>query len=248
MEKISRFFRTIIWNIVFWTIMVVTMVLVPIVYLLGKIGDGSLKAKFLSQLVNFWSNTLLFFSGSKLTVIGKENIPDDHSYCVVSNHQGYFDIPVILNVIPWTVGFVAKKELKKIPFLSVWMDAIGVVYLDRKDRRGAIDVIRTASERINSGQPMVIFPEGTRSKGGPVKEFKQGSLKLATLAKTKILPITLDGTYQLIEGVNWGINPAEIRVTIHPVIDTNTLSDEEIKTLGKQLKDIIEAPLLEKKQ
>ncbi len=241
--KVVPLFRTIIWNFLFWVIMIFSQLFMPILFLLTKMGKIDTRSRFVSALAHWWTDVLIRLSGSKLEIIGEENIPDDHSYCIISNHQGFFDIPVIIRTIPWTVGFIAKKELAKVPLLSMWMKVIGVVFLDRSDRRAAIKVMQTASEKIKCGHPMVIFPEGTRSKGGPVAPFKQASLKLATLARTKIIPITVNNTYEIIEGKEKGINPANITVHVHPVIDIETLSDEEVSNLSETLRNIIIAPL-----
>ncbi len=223
--------------------MVISQVLIPIIYVMVITKMKELTGRFISCLVRYWADLLLLFSGSKLTIYGVENIPDDHSYCIVANHQGYFDIPVILRAIPWTVGFVAKKELADMPLVSIWMRAIGVVFMDRSDRRKAMDVMKNASERVKKGQPMVIFPEGTRSKNGTVGTFKQGSLKLATLAKTRILPVTISGTREILEGKKWGINPSHVKLFFHPVVDLASVDQDEIPFLGEQLRTTIVEPL-----
>ncbi len=241
--KVVTFFRTIIWNFLFWVIMIFSQLFMPIIFILTKMGKIDTRSRFVTALAHWWTDVLIKLSGSTLEITGEENIPDDHSYCIISNHQGFFDIPVIVRTIPWTVGFVAKKELAKVPLLSMWMKAIGVVFLDRTNRRSAIKVMQTASEKVKQGHPMVIFPEGTRSQGGPVAPFKQASLKLATIAKTKIIPITVNNTYQIIEGKEKGINPAKITVHVHPVIDIEKLSEDEVLNLADTLREIIIAPL-----
>lgn len=235
--------RTVFWNIVFWALLTFSLVFLLINSILKLFKLNTASARFISALASFWAELHLLLSGSTFKIHGKENIPDDHSFCIVSNHQGYFDIPVILRAIPWPVGFVAKKELAKVPLLSLWMKAFGVIFLDRSDRRKAIDVMKRASERIKSGHPMVVFPEGTRSQGGPVAPFKQASLKLATLAKTRILPVTISGTSEIIEGKKWGINPSKVDLYIHPVIDVAELDEEEIPELANRLREIIKQPL-----
>lgn len=235
--------RTLFWNFIFWGLLVVSQIFIPYFLILEKLGKNDHRARFASKLATFWAGVLIKFSGSTLTIHGKENIPADHSYTIVANHQGYFDIAIILYAIPWTVGFVAKKELSKIPFLHSWMRTIGVVFMDRKDKRAAISVMKMASDRIKSGQPMVIFPEGTRSQGGPIAEFKQGSLKLATLSKTRILPVTIKGTHNIIEGEKWGINPTKMEMWFHPIIDTETIPEDELPTLAERLREVISVPM-----
>jgi len=223
--------------------MIFSQLLMPIIFLLTKMGKLDTRSRMVSALAHWWTDVLITLSGSTLEIVGEENIPEDHSYCIISNHQGFFDIPVIIRTIPWTVGFVAKKELAKVPLLSVWMKVIGVVFLDRSNRRSAIQLMQSSSEKVKEGHPMVIFPEGTRSKGGPVAPFKQASLKLATLAKTKILPITVNNTYKVIEGKEWGINPAKITVHVHPIIDIQQWNEDDIPGLADHLREIIVDPL-----
>ena len=90
---------------------------------------------------------------------------------------------------------------------------------------------------------MVIFPEGTRSKCGQIGEFKAGSFKLATKAKVPIVPITIDGTYKLLEANRGRIRPADVRVTIHPAIQTEGISREEEYALPERVKGIISSVL-----
>ena len=78
---------------------------------------------------------------------------------------------------------------------------------------------------------MVIFPEGTRSKGKPIEEFKSGSFKLATKSNCTIVPLTINGTYKLLEQNNNKIKAAPVELVIHPAIDVSSLSDEDYKKI-----------------
>ncbi len=241
---ILSIFRTVLIIVTFWISLILCQFLSLSYWILDKMNLPRERSLWMAFSASRWVDLFLILSGSRLTVMGRENIPEDHSYCIVSNHQGYFDIPVILRTIPWSVGFISKKELEHVPFLASLMRASSVVFLDRKDRRKAMDAMMVASERIKAGQPMAIFPEGTRSRGPKVNQFKGGALKLATLAKTKILPVTINGTYQMIEDTTrWGINPAKIAVQYHPVVDTAKLSESEISALPERLRHIIAAPI-----
>ena len=86
---------------------------------------------------------------------------------------------------------------------------------------------------------MIIFPEGTRSKGKPVDEFKGGSFKLATKSKCSIVPLTINGTYKLLEANNNMVKGAHVELIIHPPIDTTTLSKEELEALPETVHSII---------
>jgi 1-acyl-sn-glycerol-3-phosphate acyltransferase len=233
---------TVIWWLQFWFFMILSIPAIILFVILSIPPLKPLRYKFMGVYGPFWSKLEVSFTGSKITVIGKENIPDKHDYCVVSNHQSMLDIPVIMAVIPSTIGFIAKKELAVLPIIGWWMQALGCALLDRSDRRQAIKVMETAAKRIKSGHPMVIFPEGTRSKGGPIIDFKQGALRLAISSGTRILPITLQDTYKVLEANNFMIKGAEITVTIHPPIELSELSEAEVKNLSVTLNETIKEP------
>jgi len=187
-------------------IMLVLVVIIYMVYslfLLVIIGIMKLfKYKktdiYIQKRVKKFGKTLMFFSGSKIELIGKENIPEDN--CLfVANHQSNFDIPIILSLIEKPMGFIAKKEVKKIPIINVWVSLIKSVYLDRNNIRNAVKAINQAIEYIKEGHSMFVFPEGTRSSDGKLGEFKAGSFKLATKPKVKIVPIVIIDSYKIMK-------------------------------------------------
>lgn len=96
---------------------------------------------------------------------------------------------------------------------------------------------------IKEGHSLVIFPEGTRSKGGPLGEFKAGSFKLATKSKAPIIPVTMDGTYKLMEAQGGKVKPATVNVYIHPPVETANLTKEEQIELPERVKNIIASKL-----
>ena len=186
-----------------------------------------------------WSNFILKLINAPIKVKGTENIPQVP--CLfVSNHQGFLDIPIILSSLDRTVGFIAKKELTKFKLVSYWMKQINCIFINRNDIRESIKSINMGSELLNNGHSMVIFPEGTRSKGPRIGEFKKGSLKLALKSKVPIVPIAIDGSYKLREGnVHSMIKSAAVNITICKPIYTDSLSREERESLSDNIKSEI---------
>jgi 1-acyl-sn-glycerol-3-phosphate acyltransferase len=97
--------------------------------------------------------------------------------------------------------------------------------------RQSVEAMHEATETMKRGYSMVIFPEGTRGRGGPVKEFKAGSFKIGIKAGVPIVPVTIDGTWHLYEETG-RINGARIKLTVHPPIATAGLSREESAALS----------------
>ena len=115
-------------------------------------------------LIRWIFRVILFFSGTKITVKGQENIPKDRAVLYIGNHRSYFDILITYTTVPGSCGFVAKKELARIPLLKNWMDLIHCLFLDRSDIKQGLQMILAGCEEIKSGTSICIFPEGTRGK------------------------------------------------------------------------------------
>jgi 1-acyl-sn-glycerol-3-phosphate acyltransferase len=208
---------------------------------LGLIGKKEKQKEFLHKMTSNWARHLVKLTGSKVELIGEENIPEGN-VLYVSNHQGNFDIPLMLGYVPKLKGFVAKTELKKMPMVNSWMEALGCIFIDRSNLRQSLKAILKGVDSLKQGNNLVIFPEGTRSKGNEMSIFKKGSLKLATKSGATIVPITINGSYKILEE-HKRIRPANIKIHIHTPIDTKDMSMEEKNKLVDTLYEIIKEPL-----
>lgn len=207
-----------------------------------KAGNEQEVKEKIAPLVIDWAKYCVDATGTQVEVTGIENVPTDRSVVYIGNHQGIFDIPLLLGYIPYQKAFIAKIEILKIPMLSDWMKLMKCVFLARKSPRQSVEAMHQGIENVKNGYSMVIFPEGTRSKGGPVKEFKPGSFKLAFQAEADIVPVTIDGTWKIYEE-HKKINPAKIKLTIHPAIKTEGLNKEELREIPAQVQKIVESAL-----
>lgn len=186
-----------------------------------------------------WARTFLKLTGSEVEIQGRELIPDG-PVLFVSNHEGNFDIPVLFGAIDKPFGFISKIEVKKIPILSAWMEAIHCVFLDRKNRNKAADSIKQGVELLKKGHSLVIFPEGTRSKGGPVGMFRAGGLRLAKDSGVPIVPISIEGTADVFEkNGKLRIKPANIKVTISSPIYSYEYKEKDLIKVAEEVRNII---------
>lgn len=194
--------------------------------------------KYIARLARMYARHLFFMFGVRVDSRGLENVPDSDNVCFISNHQGLADIPLIIGYIPKTVGFIAKKELGRIPILNIWMRALGCVLIDRGNLRSSLATIDKGIRQIQKGRPMVIFPEGTRSRKNEMRSFKPGSFKLVTGTNAWVVPVSISGTYKIIEETG-KLNPTRIKLTIHPAIDVSRLSKEEKENLYQRVESIV---------
>ena len=190
-----------------------------------------------------WSRGVIWTTGCKLQVEGRENIPKRGSVCFVSNHVGIFDIILALAYIGRPFGFIAKKELLFLPFFNAWILLLGGLFIDRKNIRKAIKTINLGIRKIQIGGGMLIFPEGTRSKGRGLQPFRSGAIKLATQSQAPIIPMAITGSYDVFEK-HYRVHAVPVRLIFCPPIITAEMNpDERRHKLADQVHTIIEEAL-----
>ena len=209
-----------------------------------KAGDIQSRDKLVFGLVPLWARFVFEkVTRSTVEVTGLEKIPKDRAVVFIGNHQGNMDIPLLFGYINKPMTFVAKAELSKIPLLSDWMKLLQCTFIERKSPRKSIQAIHDAAEGVKKGYSQVIFPEGTRSKGGPHHEFKAGSFKLAFMSGAPIVPVTIDGTWRIYEGQKKVKKGQHVRLIIHDPIETAGLSKEEQSKIHERVEKIVCDPL-----
>ena len=148
-------------------------------------------------------------------VYGKENIPEENGFLLVSNHQGMFDVLAIVANCDAPMGGVYKIELdnkgKGIPLIREIIRCTNSFPMDRNDVRQSLTVIQNVTEELKKGRNYLIFPEGTRSKNGNVMgEFHGGSFRCAVKAKAPILPIAVIDCHRILD--EKGSNPLTAQI------------------------------------
>jgi 1-acyl-sn-glycerol-3-phosphate acyltransferase len=152
-------------------------------------------------------------------------------YVVVCNHQSLADIPLISN-LPWEMKWMAKEELFKLPVMGWMMRWSGDISVDRRNpRSGALALIK-AQRVLEQKCSVMIFPEGTRTLDGRVRQFTDGAFHLAIRAKVSILPLVIEGSRDCIPKNSWKFGkPSQIFLKVLPPIDTSSLTTQDVTTL-----------------
>jgi 1-acyl-sn-glycerol-3-phosphate acyltransferase len=235
--------RTIFWYACFWLLQLLSPLFLLVYFLLGFLGRKQIQAKFLDLATRTWARLLISIAGGRVEVSGLENLPACGGMLFVSNHQGAFDIPLLIGYVPGLKGFVSKKENSRLPIVGIWMKLLHCIFLDRRDLRQSARAIARGVRDLQTGRALVVFPEGTRSKSGVMNRFKDGSFKLATRSGAAIVPLTIDGSYRLLEGNRGRITPGKVHLHIHPPIRLHDLSAAEKNTLTETVQRIIDSGL-----
>ncbi|MER2262697.1 MAG: lysophospholipid acyltransferase family protein [Psychrobacillus sp.] len=191
-----------------------------------------------------WADGILKRTKSKFTVEGLENLPEG-PVLFISNHEGNFDIPTLLAYIPKPFGFISKIEVKKIPLIPKWMEEMNCVFLDRTNRKSSYRSIQDTVSQLQNGHSILMFPEGTRSKGQGIGSFKSGFIRIAKEANVTIVPIAIHGTSDIMEKNNNKICPAHVQISILPSYSKEMIQVNNSAQIIEDLHTIISNKIIE---
>lgn len=232
------------------TFLILSIPILAIQWLVRKRNPHLQEVQSLSVIQSIF-RFILWLAGVRITVKGKENIPKDQAVLYVGNHRSYFDILVGYVTVPGLMGFVAKKEMEKIPLLSAWMRFVNCLFLDRVNLKEGLKTILTGIEQVKRGVSVWIFPEGTRNKNDDLLEllpFKEGSLKIAEKSGCPVIPVALTGTAEVFEKHFPYIRPSHVTIEFGKPFYTKELEAEFKKFPGAYTERQIKCMLKEEQK
>ena len=216
---------------------------IPVFLVEWIIGKFNKNAKDVSSLriVQWGFKVILKITGVETTVIGEENIPDE-AVLYIGNHRSFFDILLTYSRCKRLTGFIAKKEMEKIPSLSTWMRMLYCLFLDRENPREGLKTILKAIDYVKQGVSIFIFPEGTRNKGEELSmlPFKDGAFKISTKTGCPIIPVSLNNTSAIFEDQLPRIKKRHVVIEYGKPIYPNELDKETKKHIGSYVQNIIQ--------
>ena len=228
-----------------------SLILIPFsVFMLAAIATVMVLLRVEERIINGkmakrWARLVLWLAAADVTVTGLEKIPSlDSSYIVVMNHQSQMDIPVLQYSLPNQLRYIGKIELKKIPIFGSALIRAGHFLIDREDHQKAMEGLKGVGEKLKERGVSVVFaPEGTRSGDGRLLPFKKGAFVMAVETGIPILPVTIDGTRNsLAKGSLW-VKKAEVKVTIHEPVLTESMTYENRDELLEKVRRIMKRTL-----
>jgi 1-acyl-sn-glycerol-3-phosphate acyltransferase len=175
----------------------------------------------------------------RIDISGLKNIRRKQPYIIVSNHQSALDILLLYRLLTH-FKWVAKKELFRVPIIgwNLWLNRY--ITIDRNSPKDAIRMIKRASEHLNMGSSVLLFPEGTRTTDGRVKRFKDGAFLLAKKTSYPILPVVIDGTLKVLPKNGFIISGKQtFRLRVLPEIPANTFANMEPSEMAKYVHNIM---------
>lgn len=230
-----------------------SIVAIPLIYLYTVVmATISLSVSFFDPsgsrqhwCAHTWCRLIAATVGMRVRVHGVEHLPKPGEPVVyMANHQSYMDIPTIFGFLPVQFRIIAKESLFRVPFMGWHLRRAGNIPINRSNRREAMRSISRAAERIREGTPVVVFPEGTRSKTGVLQPFKAGSFKLAVEAGVPIVPLTIVGTCKVLPRDTIIFHPGKVEMFISPPIPTSGAEATSLDDLMVRVRAEMAAPLV----
>ncbi|MBQ9828252.1 MAG: 1-acyl-sn-glycerol-3-phosphate acyltransferase [Lachnospiraceae bacterium] len=229
--------------VLFLTVYLTVSLLLQLIMLI--VGIFSKRAKLMGSnaVVRFGFKALTLISGAKVTITGRENIPQDGAVLYVGNHNGFFDLIIGHPLCKAPTAIIAKEYFKKFPIFAWWMMLMRCVFIDRKDIRSNVRAIQQATELVKEGISVLIYPEGTRSKTGEMNPFKEGSFKIAKKTGCPVVPIGMTGTAAIFDDHKPWLKSGPVTVTIGKPIYMEELTEEQKKAMAPFVQGIIQEML-----
>ncbi|HET6150793.1 MAG TPA: lysophospholipid acyltransferase family protein [Polyangia bacterium] len=191
------------------------------------------------RLARVWARAIMFAAGVKLTIRTARPLDPRRPYVFMANHLSASDIFSLFIAIPFPVRMISKKQLGRIPFFGWAMHAGRFIFIDRQNPMAARRSIEEAARRIHSGQSVMLFPEGTRSRDGYLGPFKKGGFHLAIASGADIVPCGLRGTREVMRRGSLLIYPGAITVDVGAPISTEGLTDADRDALLERVRNQI---------
>ena len=209
------FFRTISLYV---TALFATTILGLTVIIAALLGVKDKPDGLFDKVPRLWSTLVLWAVGVKVRIHGLERL-ETGPHIFASNHVSWFDVPALAKILP-RYKFVAKAELFKVPIFGNGMRAVGMIEIQRDNRKAAFGAYDIAAEKIRAGSSVVVFPEGTRGHAYSLRPFKKGPFVLAIAAGVPIVPIIVHGTIEIMPKGSLWAHPGTIDVHLLEPVST----------------------------
>ncbi|MCR5214682.1 MAG: 1-acyl-sn-glycerol-3-phosphate acyltransferase [Eubacterium sp.] len=199
------------------------------------------------RFVRGFFKTVLFIAGTKTDIKGLENlaeVPKDKGILFIGNHRSYFDILILQSIIDRPMGFIAKKEFKKVPFFSWWVADLGSLFLDRKNVRAGLETMKVGAGYMKQGLSLGLYPEGTRNHEKELLPFKKGGYRMAEESECPIVLVTMKDVDNIFENNHpVGLKKQKIKIAFSKPIYPHEMDRNERKAAYDEFPVIIQKTL-----
>jgi 1-acyl-sn-glycerol-3-phosphate acyltransferase len=195
------------------------------------------------RIAQVWARTCVAISGARLTIIGGDNLQKYPVAVYASNHTSYMDTPVIFATLPFQFRILARKDLWSIPFIGWYLARSGQIPIDTENPSATLSSLSAGVKALRARMPLFVFPEGSRTPDGELKDFLAGAAFLAIRAQVPLVPIALTGVFDLLPIHTHHFFPCEMTLTVGDPIETTGMTmrqaDELTRTLRTRIAEML---------
>ncbi|MGB7985657.1 MAG: lysophospholipid acyltransferase family protein [Terracidiphilus sp.] len=192
------------------------------------------------RIARVWARGCVWFSGSKMKVVGAENLHRCKVAVYTSNHTSYMDTPVIFSALPFQFRILARSVLWSIPFIGWYLNRSGQIPIDTSNPRATVSSLGEGARALRSGMALFVFPEGRRTLDGRLQPFLSGAAYLAIRAQVPLVPMALNGVFELLPMHTRHFFPGELMLRVGRPIETRGMSLRQTDELTEQLRVAIQ--------
>ncbi len=215
-----------------FTIIVSALCILALALRMRRVGEA---------IIQFWSVVFLWVPPMRYSVEGRDHVQPGEQYFFLANHLSNFDIPLLFRAIPTPIRYLAKKELYKIPVFAQALNVTGMVKIDRGAGATSYAAINEGVAKAKkNGYSLIVFPEGTRSRDGALHPFKKGAFRMAIMTGLPVVPVTVNGTWEVWPPGSKLFYKGDAQVVIHEPIPTAGMDVKDIDALREQVYAIID--------
>lgn len=187
-----------------------------------------------------WARVILWVSGVRVEKEGGGKLDPARSYIFAANHQSQYDIFVLQGYLGHDFRWLAKKELFQVPLWGRAMRAAGYIPVDRSHGREAMKSLVEAASRIAAGTSVVLFPEGTRSPDGRLRDFRAGGMHLAIKSGVAVVPVAIAGTHRILPKGRLLCRPGKVRIRVGEPVEVGGFRPKQKQELARRVHGLVE--------
>ena len=182
-------------------------------------------------------------AGIRIVLEGRHRLGDVRNTVVAANHLSHLDPPAIYLALGVRLVALAKREVFDIPLFSTVIRRAGFLSIQRGDRQDAANAVNKMTEALKAGACVMVFPEGTRSRTGELMPFKKGAFVAALEAKSRVLPLAVFGTRDLMPAHGYALRPGRVRIVVLDPVDAGRYAYADRDALVAEVRGRIAAAL-----
>jgi 1-acyl-sn-glycerol-3-phosphate acyltransferase len=222
----------------------ILLIITPLVALATIVLSPVFPDKSISYYpARWWGRVICFLFFVKVKFSGLEAVDPKRSFIVAANHQSMFDIFILYGWLPQSFKWIMKSEMRRIPLVGKACESAGHIFINRTNPVAARSSIQKAERQLVNGISVVLFPEGTRTYTGQMGPFKKGAFRIASDLKLPVLPVTIDGAFEVMPRSSFIVKPGTIHVTFHSPITVVDFLPDNVSVLIEYTRSVIASAL-----